>query len=314
MKEQWKDVKGWEKVYMVSSHGRVKAKEKKVRGKFADKVSTRKEKMLKLHQHPSGYVATTLQNKAEGKKPKTQYVHRMVAEAFLPNPENLQDVHHLDGNKLNNRADNLQWIKLGEGNHIYAAKQVRPIYQYTYPNYNYVKQYKNPLEFKEEFPDAIIQAVYAVLCNRALSYDGHFYSYRKLTEEERLKLYNKTFKIYAYSYPDIKFINKFRSSKEAAKQFDYKTSYITRCARGDSNNVDNVHYFSYRELDDTDRALLRDSIYKIWQYKDGELIDKFILYQDVKEKGYSPTSVRLCVKKKREEYKGCQWYSSRQSF
>lgn len=56
---------------------------------------------------PDGYVRVVLSS--PGKKPATKYVHRLVAEAFVPNPDNLSDVTHIDGNKQNNAASNLKW-------------------------------------------------------------------------------------------------------------------------------------------------------------------------------------------------------------
>ncbi len=93
MKESWKDVVGAEDTYQVSSFGRV-------RNKKRDKIKA----MGKVH---NGYLTTSI----FGKRVK---VHRLVAKAFIPNPENKPQVNHLDFNKENNNAANLEWCTLSE--------------------------------------------------------------------------------------------------------------------------------------------------------------------------------------------------------
>lgn len=90
-KEVWKDIEGYEGLYKVSSRGRVWSCR---RNKF---MSTRVSR---------GYLLTKLSNNG---KQKTIAVHRLVAKAFIPNPENKPEVNHKDENKLNNHANNLMW-------------------------------------------------------------------------------------------------------------------------------------------------------------------------------------------------------------
>lgn len=95
--EGWRDIKDYEGLYQVSNLGRIKS--------FGN-GKTRKEKILKSRKDGCGYHFVTLYK--EGKV-KTYKVHRLVAQAFIPNPDNLPQINHIDENKSNNCVDNLEW-------------------------------------------------------------------------------------------------------------------------------------------------------------------------------------------------------------
>jgi len=102
--EIWKDIKGYEGLYQVSNLGRVKSLERKV--PFRNTFKTIKERVLKYCYDGNHYAYISLIKNGE-KKNKT--VHRLVAEAFIPNPNNLPQVNHIDENKENNKLINLEW-------------------------------------------------------------------------------------------------------------------------------------------------------------------------------------------------------------
>lgn len=104
MKEIWKDVVGWGGLYKVSNLGRVKSIDRK---SWNGKIwYERKGKILKGCRDKDGYCIVSLRRKNEH---KTFKVHRLVAEAFIPNPDGYPQVNHKDENKINNCIKNLEW-------------------------------------------------------------------------------------------------------------------------------------------------------------------------------------------------------------
>lgn len=92
--EIWKDIEGYEGLYQVSNKGRVKS------------FHSGEGKIMKPGTHPLGYKSVTL---FKDKKGKVAKVHRLVAQAFIPNPENLPVINHKDENPSNNNVENLEW-------------------------------------------------------------------------------------------------------------------------------------------------------------------------------------------------------------
>lgn len=101
MKEEWKDIKGYEGFYQISNFGRVKSL-----GGWCG-TAKRKEKIRSTSLTHDGYVKVRLIHQG---KDKTMRVHRLVAETFIPNPKNKNTVNHIDGNKQNNTVSNLEWV------------------------------------------------------------------------------------------------------------------------------------------------------------------------------------------------------------
>lgn len=108
MREIWKPVIGYEKLYKISNLGRIKSL--KYRG-------GKKQKILSTY-NVHGYKRVRL---FDGITVRSTGVHRIVAEAFLANPDSKQFVNHKDGNKSNNHLDNLEWATRSE-NAVHAFR------------------------------------------------------------------------------------------------------------------------------------------------------------------------------------------------
>lgn len=108
--EIWKNIIGYDQ-YQVSNYGSVKT---------TANEAARKERILKLLKHPRGYFRVALW---KDNKSKFYFIHRLVAEYFISNPENKPTINHIDGNKANNHIDNLEWATYRENmNHAVDNK------------------------------------------------------------------------------------------------------------------------------------------------------------------------------------------------
>lgn len=120
MTEVWKPIKGYEGLYLVSNTGKVKSLDRVVQGGSGPRVHKGKE--LKPAPNSRGYMRVHLSG-ANGEKTR-QFVHRLVAEAFVFKPTGCEVVNHLDFDHQNNRADNLEWTT-ARGNMAYSAERGR---------------------------------------------------------------------------------------------------------------------------------------------------------------------------------------------
>ena len=107
MNEIWKDVKGYEGLYQISDKGRVKSLQRMVKKRKCEEIIKKPSKL------PKGYLRLGL---CKNGTIKYYSIHRLVAEAFIPNPNNLPCVNHKDCNTSNNNVDNLEWINHKDNN------------------------------------------------------------------------------------------------------------------------------------------------------------------------------------------------------
>lgn len=111
--EIWRPIEGYEGFYEVSNLGRVKSL-----ARITAHGRKIKEKQRKLPLN-KGYPTIKFSKDGEW---ELAYVHRIVAKVFIPNPENKREVNHIDGNKLNNKVENLEWVTSSENvKHAYDS-------------------------------------------------------------------------------------------------------------------------------------------------------------------------------------------------
>lgn len=116
MKEVWKQVEDYPDYY-ISNLGRLKSIDRYIVDSLGRKTK-RKGKLIKLHKSHKGYLRVKMIN---GDKHITTSIHRIMAKAFIPNPENKPQVNHINGIKTDNRIENLEWCTNQE-NQIHAIK------------------------------------------------------------------------------------------------------------------------------------------------------------------------------------------------
>lgn len=139
MNEEWKNIKGWEGIYQISSFGRVR------------RLTTRggrelpEPKILKEKYDGNGYPQVALSNR----KCQYKHVHRLVAEMFIPNPNNLREINHKDEDKKNNHIENLEWCT-----HQYNATYGTKLIRYAKNRGIAVKQYDMNGNFIKNFYSA----------------------------------------------------------------------------------------------------------------------------------------------------------------
>ena len=155
LEEIWKDIAGYEGLYQVSNLGRIRSLDRKVcnRNGFAIK----KGKILKEAAVNIRYKKVNLWKDNTG---ENKLVHRLVAEAFIPNPNNLPEVNHKDENPANNCVDNLEWCDHGYNMNYGTATQrivkkrkgnpvgEQPILQYSKDG-DFIAKYRSALKAAE---------------------------------------------------------------------------------------------------------------------------------------------------------------------
>lgn len=164
MKEEWRSVIGYEGLYEVSSCGQIK--------------SLRKGALLTPHKINGYYVIRLCKNG----KMKNHKVHRLVAIAFIPNPENKAFVDHIDTNRSNNRVENLRWVTRQENydNPISQKRQKesvsRDVLQYDL-NGNLLNVFSSITE-ASKITGCRITAIQQVCCGHTYTSNGYIWRYK----------------------------------------------------------------------------------------------------------------------------------------
>lgn len=166
MKEIWKDVKDYEGLYQVSNIGRIKSLSRFVNTYKKGRI--KKEHILSIIDNGNGYCYVTL---SKNNKHKNYFVHRLVASAFINNPNNYKEINHKDNNKKNNCVDNLEWCdrsynvkySYDKGYHI-PSKNLLGKFGKEHPISKSVKQYDLQGNFIKEFESANLASKETNIC------------------------------------------------------------------------------------------------------------------------------------------------------
>ena len=118
--EQWRDIEGYEGLYLVSSLGRIKSLDRWVNNGKGKRLQ--KGEIITPFKNKKGYLRVALSN---GFKRIKYSIHRLVAMAFLPNPDNLETVNHINGIVTDNRVENLEWMSNRDNVRYSQAKAVK---------------------------------------------------------------------------------------------------------------------------------------------------------------------------------------------
>ena len=169
--ELWKDIQDYEGLYQVSNFGRIKSLSRKALRRYGTYRNVR-ERILK--PQIDTYLHVKLYKDGKGvSKP----IHRMVAEAFLANPDKLPQINHKDENKHNNHLSNLEWCTAKyNGNYGTSSKRIarklkKRVTQYDLDN-NFIVEYESLKQLKEVkgFDSGLISCVCRGIYKQAYGY------------------------------------------------------------------------------------------------------------------------------------------------
>ena len=226
MEEIWKDIKGYEGYYQVSNIGRVRSLDRYVAttgnpsGRRLIKGKIKKQ-TLKTCGRDDGYYYVML---SKNNTDKSYLVHRLVAEAFIPNIDNLPCINHKDEDKTNNNIDNLEWCTIAYNNSYGTARErggakIRKAILKFDLDGNLLKKYKGlSIASKEENISKGNLENVCVRRNGKRTLNGFIFMYEEDYNENGFIEYNNT-KLKAVNQYDLggKFIHRFDSIKQASK-------------------------------------------------------------------------------------------------
>lgn len=247
MEEVWKDIKGYEGLYQVSNMGRVKSLPKL---KKTPTTTFMTKEIIKKANICKGYLRLGL--KKDGIT-KSYFVHCLVAQAFLGDANGLT-VNHKDENKLNNRADNLEYMTLAEniryGGGIQRSAKSRTdnpltgtaVNQYTL-NGTFVKRYLSINQAKRE--NNFHQENISLCCQHKRN-QSNGYIWRYDGDDEVSYNKKKNTKSISVFDMDDNHISDFNSAVEASEFTKALRSHISQCCKG-YRKSSNGYKFKYKE-------------------------------------------------------------------
>lgn len=208
-REQWKPIDGFPN-YQVSNRGRV--------------MNLETGKVLKNRSNNHGYPYVALP-KGDGKS-KNMLVHRLVAEAFIPNPLNLSQVNHIDENKRNNNVSNLDWVTASQNMRHSAHQMSCKINQLTLDG-ELINTWDSSMQIEREL--GFNQGNIIKCCKRYKNYShvgGFKWEYADLSQQHKLN------RPVAALTMDGDLIAEYKSAAEASRSLKIRASLISFCLNG----------------------------------------------------------------------------------
>ena len=151
---KWKDINGYEGLYMVSDEGEI----------YSYRFKRKLSRKAKIGQ----YITVSLTNKYGARE--TKRIHRLVAETFISNPDNKPEVNHKDMNRHNNSVENLEWVTKSEN--IQHAVKNKPDYVKPMINYNKFEKPKRIFQYSLSgellgiYPNSVVASRCTGVCYR----------------------------------------------------------------------------------------------------------------------------------------------------
>lgn len=213
-REQWKPIDGFPN-YQVSNKGRVK--------------NIKTGRVLKNVIDSHGYYVVNLG------KGNMRMVHRLIAQAFLPNPDNLPQINHIDENKLNNDVSNLEWVTASQNiKHSIHQRSCR-INQYTLDG-ELIKQWASAHEIEREFGYAPINILRTCQCKFKQTY-GYRWEYAEPSQQRK---FNRPV---AALTMDGDLICEYKSAADAARSLKICDQSIRNCLNGTYKSTNGLRFF-----------------------------------------------------------------------
>lgn len=255
MEEIWKNIEGYEGIYMISNLGRVLSlrKEEVVISKYRGTYKRiKKEKILKNTIFSNGYCVVCLFSNGVSKK---FLVHKLVAKAFIPNEKGLKEIDHINTRRDDNRVDNLRWVTRSENHlnpitkkrHKRIALENNSISNITRITkrviqmsleYKYIKTFNSVTEAANSI-DSHTTDISACCKNKRFSCKGYVWvyedDYKKGNYKKNILNINasRTYAKTVIQYDkDRKLIRRWNSITEAANELKINGAHITQCCKG----------------------------------------------------------------------------------
>lgn len=238
MIEEWKDIKDYENLYQISNLGRVKSLGKTIIDSSGRKRII-KERILKGGKDDKGYLYVCLCKDGIHKYIK---VHRLVAETFIPNPNNLPCVDHINTIRDDNRVENLRWVTYEENNNNPLTRE-----KYKDRKHNITEETKKKMsEAKIGKPSPMTgkhhtEETKQKLREINLGKTHTEESKKKMSEAHKGKSANIK-KVYCVELDKV-----FNSIKECAEELNIDSSHISKVCKGKRKTVGGYHFRYYEE-------------------------------------------------------------------